>query len=85
MFLIQYVIVRKIVRVKVPWSNIAKYLFASALMAIALFWLPHPTTIMLTFAITAVGGILYLLVVMALDRDARILVSRMLQIVKSRS
>ena len=85
MFLIQYVIVRKIVRVKVPWSNIAKYLFASALMAIVLFWLPHPTTIMLTFAITAVGGILYLLVVMALDRDARILISRILQTVKIKS
>jgi O-antigen/teichoic acid export membrane protein len=85
MFLIQYVIVRRMVRVKVPWSNIAKYLFASALMAIVLFLLPHPTTIMLTFAITAVGGILYLLIIMALDINARVLVSRMLQIVKSRS
>jgi O-antigen/teichoic acid export membrane protein len=84
MFLIQYVIIRRMVKVKVPWSNIAKYVFASALMAIVLFLLPHPTTIMLTFAITAVGGILYLLFVMALDKDARILVSRMLQIIKSK-
>jgi O-antigen/teichoic acid export membrane protein len=85
MFLIQYVIVRRMVRVKVPWSNITRYLFASVFMAIVLFWLPHPTTIMLTFAITAVGGILYLLVVMALDKDARILISRMLQMIKSKS
>jgi O-antigen/teichoic acid export membrane protein len=84
MFFIQYIIVRRMVRIKVPWRNIAKYIFASALMAIALFLLPHPTTIMLTFAITAVGGILYLSVVMAIDKEARILVSKMLQTIKSK-
>ncbi|MDI6691586.1 MAG: hypothetical protein QME50_06985, partial [Candidatus Bathyarchaeota archaeon] len=78
MFLIQYFIVRKIVRVKVPWYNIAKYVFASTLMAITLFLLPHPTTVMLTFAITALGGILYLFVVTIIDKEARILVSRIL-------
>ena len=82
MFLIQYVIVRRIVRIKVPWRNIAKYIFASALMAIALFLLPHPTTIMLTFVVTAIGGILYLGVLTAIDREARILVSRILQMIK---
>ncbi|MGQ9530472.1 MAG: hypothetical protein ACUVTC_03445, partial [Candidatus Bathycorpusculaceae bacterium] len=82
MFLIQYVVVRRIVRVKVPWWNIAKYVFASILMAIVLFLLPHPTTIFLTFAVTAIGGILYLSVLMVIDREARILVSRMLQIIK---
>ncbi|MDH7476889.1 MAG: hypothetical protein QHH17_00710 [Candidatus Bathyarchaeota archaeon] len=84
MFLIQYVIVRRMVRIKIPWWNLVKYVFASALMAIVLFLLPHPTTIMLTFAVTAVGGILYLMIVMALDKEARILVSRMLQIIQSK-
>jgi O-antigen/teichoic acid export membrane protein len=82
MFLIQYVIVRRMVRIRVPWWNIAKYIFASALMATVLFLFPHPTTILWTFAITAVGGIIYLAVVMAIDREARILVSRMIQTIK---
>ncbi|MGQ9506344.1 MAG: hypothetical protein ACUVTB_00620 [Candidatus Bathycorpusculaceae bacterium] len=82
MFLVQYVIVRRMVRIEIPWWNIAKYVFASTLMAIVLFLLPHPTTIMLTFAVTAIGGILYLSVTMAIDKEARILVSRMLQTLK---
>jgi hypothetical protein len=82
MFLIQYVIVRRIVRIEVPWRNIAKYIFASALMAIVLFLLPHPTTIMLTFVVTAIGGILYLGALTTIDREARILVSRILQMIK---
>ncbi|MEM3700267.1 MAG: hypothetical protein QXL57_05310 [Candidatus Bathyarchaeia archaeon] len=82
MFLIQYVIVHRMVRIKIPWWNIAKYVFASILMALVLFLLPHPKTIMLTFAVTAVGGIIYLSVVLALDKEARILASRMLQMIK---
>jgi len=84
MFLIQYIIVRRIVRIEIPWWNIGKYIFASALMAIVLFLIPHPTTIFLTFAITAIGGILYLSVLMAIDREARILISRMLQTIRSK-
>ncbi|MEM3695972.1 MAG: hypothetical protein QXQ94_00505 [Candidatus Bathyarchaeia archaeon] len=84
MFLIQYVIVRRIVRIEIPWWNIAKYVFASALMATILFLIPHPTTIMLTFAVTAIGGIIYLLIVMVLDKEAKMLISRTLQIIQSK-
>ncbi|MEM3730858.1 MAG: hypothetical protein QW667_01555 [Candidatus Bathyarchaeia archaeon] len=82
MFLIQYLIVRGMVKVKVPWRNIAKYVFASALMALALYLLPHPTTIFLTFAVTGVGGLLYLLVVMIIDAEARKLISRIFKPLK---
>jgi O-antigen/teichoic acid export membrane protein len=85
MFLLQYIIVRRIVRIRVPWRNIVKYVFASALMAVVLFLLPHPTTIMLTFVVTAVGGILYLLVLMVVDREARELISRVPQTIGGKS
>jgi O-antigen/teichoic acid export membrane protein len=84
MFLILYVIVRRIVKVKVPWRNIIKYIVASAVMAIVLFEF-HPTTIMPTFVVTAVGGILYLLVLMIVDREARELISRMSQTIRGKS
>ncbi|MEM2995368.1 MAG: hypothetical protein QXI91_05070 [Candidatus Bathyarchaeia archaeon] len=82
MFLIQLIIVRGVVRVRVPWWNSAKYVFASVLMATVLFLIPHPTTLMLTFVVTAIGGIIYLAVVMIIDREAGILVSKMLQMIK---
>jgi len=73
MFLLLCVIVRKMIRLDIPWSNIAKYLFASAVMATALSLIPHPTTISLTLGITAIGGIIYLSLLMAIDKEARML------------
>jgi O-antigen/teichoic acid export membrane protein len=71
MFVVLYVIIRRAVKVKVPWRNIANYSLASALMAIFLFAIPHPTTILLTLGITAIGGIIYLVLLIAIDEEAR--------------
>jgi len=73
MFIVLYFIVRKAVKVKIPWKNIAKYVFASAVMASILFALPHPTKITSTLVMTAVGGIIYLALLMAIDKEARML------------
>ena len=42
MFLVLYTIVHKSVRIAIPWKSIAKYVFASAVMATILFIIPHP-------------------------------------------
>ncbi|MEM3549874.1 MAG: polysaccharide biosynthesis C-terminal domain-containing protein [Candidatus Bathyarchaeia archaeon] len=74
MFIILYIMVRRMVNIEIPWKNIAKYLFASVFMASILYMLPHPTRLLLTLALTAVGGILYLTVLVAVDEEARALV-----------
>jgi hypothetical protein len=73
MFIVLYLIVRKTTNVIVPYKNIAKYIFASAFMAVILRLIPHPTTIMLTLIVTAIGGIIYILILLAIDRETRTL------------
>jgi O-antigen/teichoic acid export membrane protein len=73
MFILLYILVRKAVKVNIPWTNIAKYVFASAVMAGVLFAIPHPTRISLTVAITLVGGVVYLASLMMVDKEARML------------
>jgi len=82
MFLILYAIVRKMVTINIPWRNITKYVFASAIMAIFLSLIQHPTRIYLTLIVTAIGGIIYLTLLMAIDKEARALVNSMWQEVK---
>jgi O-antigen/teichoic acid export membrane protein len=82
MFLVLYAIVRKAVTINIPWRNIAKYVFASAVMATVLFMIPHPTRIYLTLIVTATGGIVYLALLMAIDKEARLLVHSMWQEIK---
>jgi len=84
MFLVLYIIVRKAVKVKIPWKNIAKYSFASAVMVTFLFVIPHPTTISLTLGLTTVGGIIYLMLVMMIDKEARMLTVSIWQEIKNR-
>ncbi len=67
-----YGIVRKITKIRFPWKNIAKYLFASSIMGAVLFLLrPHPNRISTTLIETALGGLIYLGVLMAIDKEAR--------------
>jgi len=84
MFVVLYILVRSTVRVRIPWKNIANYSFASAVMAAFLFVIPHPTTLFLTLVMTAIGGIIYLVLLMIIDRDARTLARVVLQEVKNR-
>jgi len=81
-FLILYAIIRKMVKSIIPWKNISKYVFASAIMAFVLFLLPHPTRLSSTLGITAVGAILYFTLLMAVDKETRALFNSILQEIK---
>jgi protein-S-isoprenylcysteine O-methyltransferase Ste14 len=63
----------------VPWKSIAKYLLAATVMASVLYLLPHPTKLSLTLAATATGGALYLVLLLAIDKESRKLLARILQ------
>ncbi|MEM2117713.1 MAG: hypothetical protein QW386_01680 [Candidatus Bathyarchaeia archaeon] len=78
MFIVLYVLVHKAVKVEIPWKAIAKYTMASIVMAVFLFIIPHPTTIFLTIGVTAIGGIIYSAILLAIDREARTLIKTML-------
>jgi len=82
MFLVLYAITRKMVTINIPWRNIMKYVFASAIMAIFLSVIQHPTRIYLTLIVTAIGGIIYLTLLTAIDKDTRALVNSMWQEIK---
>jgi O-antigen/teichoic acid export membrane protein len=73
MFIILCLIVRRTVSIAVPWANIAKYVFASAVMGATLFVIPHPTRMHLTLIYTALGGLFYLTLLMLIDEEARAL------------
>ena len=82
MFLILYAMVRKMTEIKIPWKNITKYLFASAIMATIIYTIPHQTRIYATLSVTALGGIIYLALLMALDKEARTLAHSVWQEIK---
>ena len=82
MFLILCAMVRKMTEIKIPWKNITKYLFASAIMATIIYTIPHQTRIYATLSVTALGGIIYLALLMALDKEARTLAHSVWQEIK---
>ena len=85
MFLILVVMVRGMFKIVMPWKSIAKYSLASAVMGVVLFLLPYTNRILMTLAWTAVGGIVYLAVLMAIDKESRRLPKTILQEIKGKS
>jgi len=85
MFLILVVMVRGMFKIAMPWRSIAKYGLASAVMGVVLFLLPYTNRISTTLAWTAVGGIVYLAVLMAIDKEARRLPKTILQEIRGKS
>jgi O-antigen/teichoic acid export membrane protein len=83
MFLVLYVIVRKAVSVAVPWRSISKYILAAAVMGILLYILPHPARILTTLGMAAAGGILYLGLLIVMDRESSELISAMVQEIRN--
>jgi Flp pilus assembly protein protease CpaA len=51
-------------------------------MATILFVIPHQTRIYLTLIVTALGGIIYLALLMAIDKEARLLAKSVWQEIK---
>ena len=84
MFLVLYVIVRKMIRISIPWKTIARYVFAAAVMGAILYVIPHPTKILPTLAETAIGGIIYLTLIMAIDKEARALPGHIIKELRGR-
>jgi len=84
MFLILVIMVRGMFEIAIPWRSIAKYGLASAVMGVVLFLLPYTSRISTTLAWTAVGGIVYLAVLMAIDKEARSLPKVILQEIRGK-
>ncbi|MGQ9539426.1 MAG: hypothetical protein ACUVTE_07645 [Candidatus Bathycorpusculaceae bacterium] len=85
-FLLLYVIIRKMVKITVPWKSVVKYVFASVIMGFALRSLRdvlNPTRVHQILGLTAVGGLFYLVLLMVIDEDARMLAKSVLQEVKT--
>jgi hypothetical protein len=79
MFLILYIIVRGMIKIDIPWRSLTKYLLAAAVMGTVLYVIPHPTRILTTLAETAVGGAIYLGLLMGIDKEARTLPKQILR------
>ncbi|MEM2280936.1 MAG: hypothetical protein QXZ68_02975 [Candidatus Bathyarchaeia archaeon] len=76
MFLVLYFMVRGMVKVVIPWKNIAKYVFASLIMGCLIYWLNlklQLTRVHQILGLTAFAGVFYLALLMSIDEDARTL------------
>lgn len=69
-FLVLLGVLHKAVTLKIPWENIAKYVVASAIMALILI-AGHPVTRISTLIFTGVGGLAYLSLLIAIDKETR--------------
>ncbi len=68
---IQYTMMRTSVPVIFPWTSTGKYVFASIITAIFLYFVPDTTTVSSTFAVVLAGGGIYASVLLTIDQDAR--------------
>jgi hypothetical protein len=84
MFLVLYVIVRKMAMVEIPWKNVSRYVLAAAVMGGTLYLIPHPTRASFTLAETVLGAAIYLAVLMSIDKGARRLPREMLKEIRQR-
>jgi peptidoglycan biosynthesis protein MviN/MurJ (putative lipid II flippase) len=97
LFIVLYALARKTIKIDIPWKSISKYVLASAVMGALLFLLPHPAgiptmattmemilNIAQVLVLTAVGAAVYLVIVMAIDKEARKLPKAILQEMKGK-
>ena len=83
-FLALYIIIWKMVKIDIPWMNITKYIAASAVMALFLFLIPHPTRLTSIFGVTIIAGIIYFALLTVIDKEARKLIRSIWQEIKFR-
>jgi hypothetical protein len=79
MLIVLYLLVRRSIKVTVPWKSIGKYVVAGAVMGSVLYLIPRQTRIATILAVAIVGGILYLAVLSAIDKEARTLIKSILR------
>jgi O-antigen/teichoic acid export membrane protein len=77
--LLTYIIMRTSVRIAVPWRSIGNYVLASTITAATLYALPHPVTLTWTFITLLTGAAMCAALLLAIDRDARMLVRSVLR------
>lgn len=83
-FLLLVILVKGLYKVVVPVRSIAKYSLASAVMGTVLFLLPYTNKISTTLVWTALGGLIYLALLMALDKEARSLPKAMIKEIRGK-
>jgi hypothetical protein len=71
-----YALMRRSVRMCVAWGSVGKYLLASIVAGAVLYTLPQTTTLIATFGKVAIGGATYTALLLAIDADARKLVTQ---------
>ncbi len=71
MFMVLAVMVRRVMKIVVPWKSMGKYALASAAMGLVLVLLPYSNRISTTLVWTAIGGLTYLGVLMLIDKESR--------------
>ena len=72
-FLALVVMVQRSFKVVVPWTALGRYLLASVIMGVVLYLLPYSDSISKTLIWTAIGGAVYLGILMLIDKEARAL------------
>lgn len=82
-FVILFSVLRKDVKVKIPWKRIWKYVVAALVMALVLFF-AHPARRTTTLLFTGIGSLIYIVVLLAIDKETRTLTRTVLQMVRLR-
>ena len=96
-FSVLFVLARNTIHFDIPWKSISKYVLGSAVMGLLLFFLPHPAVlpetattmetifnIAQTLVLTAIGAVVYLSIVMAIDKSARTLPKSILKEIRGK-
>src|SRR4030067_3111338 len=71
LFLVLVAVVRGMMKIAFLWRSVAKYTFASIVTGMVLVLLPSSCTVLMTLIWTALGGLLYLVILMLIDKEAR--------------
>jgi hypothetical protein len=83
MFLVQYYVVSRATKFQIPWNSIGKYAIASTAMA-AILYFTHPTRRLTTLIVTAIGGAVYISVLLAIDKGTRSLLQMSIGMLKAK-
>jgi O-antigen/teichoic acid export membrane protein len=80
----RYVIAKKSLHFGIPWKSLGKYLVASTVMATLLVFIPHPKRLLATLAVTLLGGITYITILLTIDKDTRDMVRLTIQEIRNK-
>ena len=69
-----YLFMRHSIKIPIAWKGIAKYILAAIVMGIVLFLLPTTTTLLSTIGKAIIGFLLYVALLLVIDKQARELI-----------